>query len=81
MEVTIPPPLQHVCHRFRDLRKGANKATVKIGETEKDLDVTMTQWLGPFLYGPDPLRLHPDTVRRNHKTYGANALHINLAFR
>ncbi len=68
MEATIPPPLQHVCHRFRDLQKGANKATVKIGETEEDLDVAMVRRFGPFLYGPDSLLLHPDAIRRNYET-------------
>ncbi len=80
MEATIPPPLQHVCHRFRDLRKGANKVTVKISEIKEDLDVTMTRWFGLFLYGPDSLQLHPDAVRCNYETYEANVLHSKLAF-
>ncbi len=79
MEATIPPPLQHVCHQFCDLQKGANKAAVKIGKTEEDLDVAVTRWFGQCLYGPDLLRLHHDAIRLNYKFYEANALHIELA--
>ncbi len=79
--MTIPSPLQYICYRFCDLRKGTNKAMVKIGETEEDLDVAMTQRFGLFLYGPDSLRLHSDAIRRNYKPYIANVLHVKLAFR
>ncbi len=79
MEVTILPPLQHVCHRFCDLRKGAEKLTVKICETEDDLYVPMKRRLGPLLYSLDPLRLYLDANRCNYKSYKVNALHIELA--